>query len=105
MKRYRIHAFICQGKHCSRKGSERLYDAVKERISREGLKHEVRVSASSCLKVCKETDNEGELCPAVVLYPEGTWYRNISLDDIDDIFERHIKNGEVIERHLHFRLP
>ncbi|MCP3676819.1 MAG: (2Fe-2S) ferredoxin domain-containing protein [Deltaproteobacteria bacterium] len=105
MQSYRIHLFICLGKHCSRKGSERIYDAVKDRISREGLKHEVRLSSSGCLRVCKETDSDGEFSPAIVLYPEGTWYRNVSLDDMDDIFERHVKNGEVVERLLHYRLP
>ncbi|MFQ5329451.1 MAG: ferredoxin [Thermodesulfobacteriota bacterium] len=105
MKKYRIHLFVCLGKHCSRKGSERIYDALKDRISKEKLKHEVRLSSTSCLKVCKETDNDGEFSPAIVVYPEGTWYRNVSLDDINDIFEGHVKKGAVVERLLHFRLP
>ncbi|MEE9591108.1 MAG: (2Fe-2S) ferredoxin domain-containing protein [Thermodesulfobacteriota bacterium] len=104
MKSYRLHVFVCQGKRCSGRGSERLLDALKEMVSSEGLKDEIRISKSGCLKVCKETDTEGELCPTVVVYPEGVWYRNISRDNIGDLFEEHIKNGRVMERFLHFKL-
>jgi len=104
VKKYRTHVFICLGKHCSRKGSERLYDTVKDAVSKAGLKHEIRVSSSGCLRVCKETDRDGEYSPALVFYPEGTWYRNISLDNIDEIIERHVMKGEVVEESVHYKL-
>lgn len=104
MKPYRLHLFVCQGKRCLAKGSEELHEQLKERVKAEGLKGEVKVSRSGCLSVCKETGTEGEYSPAVVVYPEGTWYRKVGVKDIDDIVEGHIKKGEIVERLLHYRL-
>jgi (2Fe-2S) ferredoxin len=33
-----------------------------------------------------------------VVYPEGTWYTYVDKDDIDEIVERHLLGGEVVER-------
>lgn len=103
MKPYRLHIFVCQGKRCSGKGSEALLDAIKDRVKDEGLK-DVKVSKSGCLKVCKETEVEGELSPSIVIYPEGVWYRKVAMNDINDIIDRHVKKGEIVERLLHYRM-
>lgn len=103
MKPYKRHLFVCLGKRCSAKGSEELLETVKERVKAE-LKGEVKVSRSGCLSVCKETDKEGEHCPVFVVYPEGVWYKNVTKDDLDEIIEKHLKGGIVVERLVHFRL-
>ncbi|MBI2412239.1 MAG: (2Fe-2S) ferredoxin domain-containing protein [Deltaproteobacteria bacterium] len=103
MKPYRLHIFVCQGKRCAAKGSEELLDTLKDRIKREEIK-DVKVSKSGCMKVCKETETEGEYSPAVVIYPEGIWYRKVTVADLDDIIEKHVKKGEVVERLLHYRM-
>ncbi|WKZ33147.1 MAG: (2Fe-2S) ferredoxin domain-containing protein [Thermodesulfobacteriota bacterium] len=104
MKPYRLHAFVCLGKRCLNKGSEEILEDMKGKVKAGGLKGEVKVSRSGCLSVCKETDEEGEYSPAMVVYPEGVWYRNITLNDVDEIIERHFRKGEIIERLLHYRL-
>ncbi|MBI5810352.1 MAG: hypothetical protein HZB21_04090, partial [Deltaproteobacteria bacterium] len=63
-----------------------------------------KVSKSGCLKVCKETDVEGEFCPVAVVYPQGVWYNNVTKSCIDVIIERHVKKGEVVERLLLYKL-
>lgn len=103
MKPYRLHIFVCQGKRCAAKGSEELLDTLKDRIKSEEIK-DVKVSKSGCMKVCKETDTEGEYSPAVVIYPEGVWYRKVTVADLDDIIDKHVKKGEVVERLLHYRM-
>jgi (2Fe-2S) ferredoxin len=35
-----------------------------------------------------------------VVYPEAVWYTFVDADDIDEIVESHLKNGEVVERLL-----
>jgi len=101
VKQYKKHIFVCLGKRCAAKESEELLDALKARIKAEGLKDEVIVSRSGCMRVCKETALEGEYSPVVVVYPAGVWYRNVGPADIDEIVERHVKRGEVVERLLH----
>ena len=51
----------------------------------------VRINASGCLDRC-------ELGPAMVVYPEGVWYKYESEADVDEILESHLKNGRVVER-------
>jgi (2Fe-2S) ferredoxin len=33
-----------------------------------------------------------------VVYPEGTWYTFVDNADIDEIVDRHLAKGEVVER-------
>lgn len=103
MRPYRLHLFVCQGKRCVARGSEPLLDDIKARVKAAGIK-DVRVSRSGCVKLCKETECEGEYSPVIVVYPEGVWYRNVTAADIDEIFESHIKRGEAVERLVHFTL-
>ncbi|OGP18125.1 MAG: hypothetical protein A2V21_307955 [Deltaproteobacteria bacterium GWC2_55_46] len=104
MKSYRLHTFVCQGKQCSAKGSEAIHESLKEKIRDRGLKGEVKSSRSGCLGVCRETGVAGEYSPVIVVYPEGTWYRNVTIEDVDEIIEKHLKGGQPVERLLHFRL-
>lgn len=55
----------------------------------------VRVNNAGCLDRCEEG-------PCVVIYPQGTWYTYVDRDDIDEIIERHLLKGEIVER---LRLP
>ena len=36
----------------------------------------------------------------VVVYPERVWYGGVTLADVDEIVERHILEGEIVERLL-----
>lgn len=104
MEPYRLHIFVCLGKRCGSKGSEEVLEAVKEKIKNQGLKPEVRVSRTGCLQVCHETEPEAQYSPAMVIYPDGIWYRKVQVSDIDEIIEKHVKGGQVVERLLHFRM-
>lgn len=104
VKPYRLHIFICEGKRCAARGSAAVVEEFKRRVKEEGIKG-VRVSRSGCLKACKETRREGEYSPAVVIYPEGTWYRNVGAGDVSEIIEEHLKKGRVVERLFYYSLP
>jgi len=104
MNPYRLHVFVCLGKRCAARGAEELLEAVKEKIKAAGLKPEVKTSRTGCMNVCKETSVEGELSPTLVVYPDGVWYRNLTVDDLDEIVEEHLKNGRPVKRLLHFSM-
>ncbi|MBI5682130.1 MAG: (2Fe-2S) ferredoxin domain-containing protein [Deltaproteobacteria bacterium] len=98
MKPYRLHLFVSQGKHCVSKGSEELLEKFREKLDEYNLKDEIKTSKAGCLSVCKETEPKGDMCPAVVIYPEGIWYKNVSVNDVEEIVEKHLKNGQIVER-------
>ncbi len=43
--------------------------------------------------------------PVAVVYPEAVWYTYVDVDDIDEIVESHLKNGQVVERLRHAGAP
>ena len=91
---YERHVLVCTGKSCcgdKNKGVE-TFKFLNKRLSK--LKKEgrrFRCSEVSCLSICSGG-------PLVIVYPEGTWYSYVDLNDIEDIVESHLKNGQVVER-------
>lgn len=104
MNPYRLHVFVCLGKRCTAAGAEELLETVKEKIKAAGLKPEVKTSRTGCMNVCKETSDENEFTPAMVVYPDGVWYRNVRPADVDEIVEEHLKNGRPVKRLMHFNM-
>ena len=51
----------------------------------------VRVNKAGCLDRCAAG-------PVAVVYPEGVWYSYVDTQDIDEIIDSHLKNGQVVER-------
>lgn len=104
MKPYRLHLFVCQGKACLEKGSERLLAVLRDKLNSEGIKAEIKTSKTGCLGVCKDSEPKGTLCNIIVVYPKGIWYQNITEENIDEIVERHLKNGEIVEKFLYYKM-
>ncbi len=95
------HLFICTNQRpegdargcCASKGSEKIRDFFKEEIKKRGLQGRMRANASGCIDQCAQG-------PAVVIYPEGVWYRVPSIADAQEIVESHLEKGKLVERLL-----
>lgn len=102
----KCRVLICAGTGCLAGGSakihERICELVKENpdvevhfgpeIARgDG---EIGVKKSGCHGFC-------EMGPLMRIEPMGILYTKVSVDDCDEIFEKTIKNGEVISRLLY----
>ena len=103
MKPYKHHVFICEGKRCGGKKSSKVIDQFKH-LSKHGDANGVKITRTGCMKVCKETSDVGEFSPAIVVYPEGVWYKNVTVDDVSELISEHLENRRVVERLLHYRL-
>lgn len=100
---YQRHVFFCtndrgadtERPYCDQCGSTALREYAKAKVKELDLAGEgkVRINSSGCLDRC-------ELGPALVVYPEGTWYTYIDEDDIDEIIDQHLVEGRVVERLL-----
>ena len=90
---FRAHVFVCGNRRpdghkrgsCAAKGSEELRDYMKARAKEIGLQG-VRINQAGCLDRC-------EFGPAMVIYPEGVWYRPRTKADVDAILEAHLVRG------------
>ena len=95
---YRVHVFCCTNVRpenhprgsCSRKNSVQLRDYMKAKAKTMDTGR-VRINASGCLDRC-------ELGPTMVIYPDGIWYRYENEADVDEILDRHVAKGQVVER-------
>ena len=101
---YKYHVFFCTNKRdpdaerpsCAlRCNAEKMVDHTKKRVKQAGLAGpgNVRINKAGCLDRC-------ELGPAVVVYPEGTWYTYFDEADLDEIVDSHLKEGKIVERLL-----
>ena len=101
MSYYRHHLFICLNQRsngeacCAQHDAQAAFDHCKARIKAAGLAGPggVRVNKAGCLDRCAGG-------PVAVVYPEGTWYTFVDKSDIDEIVDRHLAGGEVVERLL-----
>ncbi len=90
---FATHVFVCgnrrpEGHHrgcCASKGSEKIRDYMKARVKELKIAN-VRINQSGCLDRC-------ELGPCAVFYPEGVWYRLDSFAAVDEVLEKHIRDG------------
>lgn len=95
------HVFICTNRRkdddpkgsCAAKGGDALKDALKAAVHARGLKGRVRANAAGCLDACAQG------C-AIVVYPEQAWYGKVTLDDVDEIVDKHLVGGTIVERLL-----
>ena len=100
---YQKHLFFCTNDRgtdaerpsCNQCGSAKLRDYAKARVKALGLSGEgkIRINKAGCLDRCEQ----GPVC---VVYPEGVWYTYIDEEDIDEIVDKHIVNGQSVERLL-----
>jgi len=99
MSRFQKHLFICNNKRteddprssCSKKGSDGLLSYAKKRIHELGLKGQIRVNKAGCLDACSYG-------PAMVVYPDDTWYSPKTKNDIELILESHIQNKNIVKK-------
>ena len=99
MSGFERHLFICVNERsegdprgcCVSRGSQEIAAAFKKRLYARGLKRVVRANKAHCLDQCARG-------AALVVYPEGVWYGNVTLDDVDEIIEQHILGGKPVER-------
>ena len=97
---YQTHIFCCTNRRpdghkqgcCASKGGEELRNYMKRRAKELGLDM-ARVNGAGCLGRCDEG-------PAVVIYPEGVWYKPTTEADIDDILTVHVQQGGRVDRLL-----
>lgn len=96
---YRYHVFFCINQRddgtacCANRDAQAMRDYAKEKMKALGLhgKGEVRINSAGCMDRCQEG-------PVIVVYPEGTWYTYGDKEDIDEILQKHLMQGQVVDR-------
>ena len=88
---FRSHVLICGGTGCTSSGSVKIMEAMNTEIAAMGLAEEVKVVGTGCFGLCA-------LGPIMIVYPEGTFYSNVKLEDVHEIVEEHLLKGRIVDR-------
>ena len=87
----RAHVLCCGGTGCTSSGSPRIQDAFRTELEKAGLAEEISVVQIGCFGLCA-------LGPVVIVYPDGTFYSNVTVDDVAEIVNEHLLKGRPVER-------
>jgi (2Fe-2S) ferredoxin len=91
---YHRHILICTGPRCSQDGvSQALFDSLGDKFKAAGLNEgplRVKRSRVSCFAACKGG-------PVMCVQPDGTWYYNVTPENMDRIIDSHLCKGKAVD--------
>lgn len=91
---YRSHVLVCGGTGCTSSGSQKILEALKEELAKNGLTDEVAVVQTGCHGLCA-------LGPIMIVYPDASFYSMVKVEDIPEIVSEHLLKGRVVTRLLY----
>ena len=90
---YKRHILVCTGTRCTENGAAQvLFDSLGEKFKAAGINDgELRVKRSrvSCFAACRGG-------PVLCVQPDGTWYYNVTPDNMDRIIAQHLVGGQPV---------
>jgi (2Fe-2S) ferredoxin len=92
---YKYHVFVCQNQRpeghqrgcCLSKGSDKILNYLKARVKALGLQN-IRINKSGCLDQCENG-------PAVVIYPQGTWYTIRTIEEAEQLLQTQLAQDQI----------
>jgi (2Fe-2S) ferredoxin len=99
LDRARRHVLVCAGPNCSNPAdSDACWSELRlqvRKLEHAGrlLPQAVRLSRVRCLGVCRSG-------PVAVVYPEGTWYRDLSPELCARLARQHLAGGAPVASHV-----
>ena len=85
---------LCGGTGCISSNSLEIKAKFEKLVEEKGLSDKVTVNQVGCFGFCSQG-------PFVKIYPEDTLYRLVTIDDVEEIVEKDLIGGEVIDRLLY----
>lgn len=98
----RHHVFVCNGKSCSAVGSAAVKAAFEKELEQKGIRQGKESKGRDPMGPVVLTDCGSvgfcSIGTAVLVYPDGVWYAQVTPEDVHEIIEEHLENGRVVER-------
>lgn len=104
MPRPEIQILVCTNERapgaakpsCGPRGAMEVYHRFKDRVKELGIRDQVMVNRTGCLKHCSRGIT-------VAIWPFNLWYARVTVDDVEEILEKSVLGrGREVER---LRMP
>ncbi len=89
MKFFRSHILIGMDTPSVLQGAKGVKEALISELSKKGLENEIKVI---------ETGSLGFSGVGMIVYPEGTAYENVTINDVAELVEEHLVKGRALTR-------
>ncbi len=86
------HILVCHGTGCTSSKSPQILEEFNRIIKEKNIEN-VRVIMTGCFGLCSKG-------PIVIIRPDDTFYSQVTPADCEEIIEKHICNGETVDRLL-----
>jgi len=87
----RIDLLICCGSGCVSAGALKIKERFHEVLAQQGLTNEINIIETGCMGPC-------DYGPVLVVYPEGTFYKAVTPQDVEEIVGEHFVKGRPVQR-------
>jgi NADH:ubiquinone oxidoreductase, NADH-binding (51 kD) subunit len=91
---FKSHVLICGGTGCHSNHSDKIKAKFESEIKAKGLENDVQVVMTGCFGLCA-------VGPVVIVYPEGAFYSEMTVEDVPEIVEEHLIKGRLVTRKLY----
>jgi (2Fe-2S) ferredoxin len=101
--------FVCNGKSCTAVGAADVKAEFVRILEEKGLRQGKESKGRNPMGEVVLTDCGSigfcSLGTAVMVYPDGTLYGQVTADDVTEIIEEHLENDRPVERLVLMNLP
>ena len=87
----RKHVLVCGNADCASRGSISLIGTLRRLVKRAGQERGIRITKTGCMGRCGEG-------PTLAVYPDGIWYRAVTVADAPELVEEHLLNDRLVGR-------
>ena len=95
------HVFVCNGKSCSAVGSAEVKAEFVRILEEKGLRQGKESKGRNPMGEILLTDCGSigfcSIGTAVMVYPDGTLYGQVTAEDVPEIVQEHLEKGRVVK--------
>lgn len=92
--KYERHVLVCGGTGCTSSGSPKIIAKLEEEFAAKGLTDKVQIVKTGCFGLC-------ERGPIMIVYPEGSFYSRVDVEEIPRIVDEHLIGGNPVKEFLY----
>ena len=87
----RTDVLLCCGSGCVSAGALKIKAKLVEVIEQHNLTDEINIIETGCMGPC-------DYGPVMMVYPEGVFYRKLTVEDVEELVEEHFMKGRPVKR-------